>query len=602
MAAGGVLSAGAQAPKKSYTPDSLLSRWVIDLNLKGGLSNQDFTTANTTLNYPEAVNANTGNLKYKNGYAFGGDVQLGFFFGKKRHWGLGAGFMYLAQDADAILDNYHVEYKATDFQGSTFRQVISGNDVREHLSITNLNIPVTLKYKNRFSKHWGFAAEGGALFNVQMKNAYTTHAAFDYEAIYKFGGADGGNGAVYDNSPTPAAGDWLITRAEFQRNNPNGNMQDYFNTKRALGYSVGLGEPVQKAKGDVSYTTGSVGFLFKPSFNYFFSDRVALDLGLYYLFQPFQNTAASNYHLTDGAGNYTSVIKNVTAANNQSYGINLGLRCFLGNRKDRDHDGIVDRKDKCPDVFGLAKFNGCPDTDNDGIPDSEDSCVTVPGLAIFHGCPDTDGDGIPDKNDSCPLQAGSMANHGCPDRDGDGIIDKEDRCPDVFGLVAFKGCPDTDGDGIPDIDDKCPKVAGPISNDGCPLDTTKVVTPPPTEKMDETGSKDLSTPILFDIDKSEVHSTANSVLDEAARDMKQDRRAKLRVDGHADITGPEAHNVGLSDRRAEAVKAELVKRGVKASRITTVGHGSSEPEESNKTSEGRHENRRAVISITPGKK
>ncbi len=135
---------------------------------------------------------------------------------------------------------------------------------------------------------------------------------------------------------------------------------------------------------------------------------------------------------------------------------------------DTDGDDIPDKEDACPTEAGLAKFKGCPDTDGDDIPDKEDACPTEPGLAKFRGCPDRDGDDVPDKEDECPDQRGLPQFRGCPDSDGDGIPDKDDKCPTIAGLVAFKGCPDSDGDGIPDKDDACPTAAGPIAFKGCP--------------------------------------------------------------------------------------------------------------------------------------
>jgi len=76
---------------------------------------------------------------------------------------------------------------------------------------------------------------------------------------------------------------------------------------------------------------------------------------------------------------------------------------------DRDGDGIADIDDKCPDVKGLARYQGCPipDTDKDGINDEEDKCPTVPGVARYQGCPipDTDGDGVNDEEDKCINEA-----------------------------------------------------------------------------------------------------------------------------------------------------------------------------------------------------
>ena len=137
---------------------------------------------------------------------------------------------------------------------------------------------------------------------------------------------------------------------------------------------------------------------------------------------------------------------------------------------DRDHDGVPDNLDSCPDVPGLAKLHGCPDRDHDGIPDYKDKCPDDSGLAIFDGCPDKDADGVPDKDDKCPSIPGSKLHHGCPDTDGDGVFDDEDQCPKVAGPASNHGCPevDTDHDGVPDAIDKCPDVPGPKENNGCP--------------------------------------------------------------------------------------------------------------------------------------
>lgn len=61
----------------------------------------------------------------------------------------------------------------------------------------------------------------------------------------------------------------------------------------------------------------------------------------------------------------------------------------IGDR-DRDGDGIINRKDKCPKIPGLPEFNGCPDNDGDGIPDLEDKCPNDPGVKLNNGCPEKD--------------------------------------------------------------------------------------------------------------------------------------------------------------------------------------------------------------------
>ncbi|MDR6156848.1 Ca-activated chloride channel family protein [Chryseobacterium sp. SLBN-27] len=119
----------------------------------------------------------------------------------------------------------------------------------------------------------------------------------------------------------------------------------------------------------------------------------------------------------------------------------------LSIEKDKDQDGVKNRKDKCPEIAGPIENKGCPfpDMDGDGVPDKEDQCKEVSGPIENNGCPfpDTDGDGIIDKDDACPTVAGPAENNGCPwpDTDGDGILDKDDACPTVPGLPEYNGCP-----------------------------------------------------------------------------------------------------------------------------------------------------------------
>jgi outer membrane protein OmpA-like peptidoglycan-associated protein len=595
LASGGALSVCAQTPSvntkghKKYAADSLLSRVVVDVNVVVGALDQEFTTTNSFVDYLnyKAGSSQMGKLKFSDGLSYGFDAQIGYFFGKKRHFGLGLGFMYLQQQGDVVIDNFHVAYQAFDENGHTYTQMITSNGkIKERINSTNLNIPLVLKYKARLSKRLGFTADLGALFNVQMRTRYSTNANFDYEAAYHLEGAGDNVTSTYDNSPNV-----LYTRAEYERVNPGLNVRDYFNTTlRNAGYNVGLDVMAGNNSGSVSYATGSVGFIVRPALNYFLSDNVALNIGAYYIYQPFTYNTDGTYRITDQGMMYNSALNSVTSVVSQSYGGNLGVRVFLGKGRDTDKDGIPDKDDWCPYVYGSPVFHGCPDTDGDGIMDPEDSCVRVPGILKFHGCPDSDGDGITDKEDACPFQAGPATYKGCPDRDGDGIIDKEDNCPDKAGLAKYKGCPDTDGDGLPDPEDKCPEEAGPIDNHGCPLPPP----PPPVEELK------VSTPILFELNKTIIREASFPVLELAVRKLNEDKEAYVIVDGYTDITGKPAYNRGLSLRRAQAVKAKLKSMGISAKRIKVVGHGASSPAASNDTEEGRMQNRRAVMHLSVG--
>lgn len=572
---------------KHYTPDSLLSRWVIDLNFMGGVMTQDVTTATSIGGYTNGLNMNTGVLKFDKGSSFGFSGQLGYFFGPRCHWGIGTGIVYMGQKGTFSLDNYHVEYQAEDSKNRIYRQVVTGKDVKETAKISNMNIPVFLKYKKRFSKALGFTMDAGPLLNIGMKTKTENTGSFDYEAIYKFTGVNSdGTPTVYDNSPVPSASSYLITKDYFLSKSPDGNVAYWFQQNRDAGFNVGLDRKPTNTKDETSYKTVSVGLMLQPSLSVYLSDHVALNFGLYYTYQSFKNENQANYVLMTTSEQYNSSLKNVTAATVQSFGGNAGIRFLFGKPKDTDEDGIPDRKDKCPDVWGVAWFQGCPDTDKDSVQDSQDSCRTIPGLAKFNGCPDSDKDGIPDKTDECPYQAGPVSLKGCPDRDGDGIADKYDVCPDKPGLAQYKGCPDTDGDGLPDNEDQCPEVPGPATNNGCP--------PPPPPPSDIP----LSTPILFETNKTVVHEASLPVLETAVKTLKNDATGIIVIHGHADSRGKASYNKGLSRRRALAVKTKLVNMGADAKRIKIIAHGESDPTASNSTDEGRAENRRAVMRLS----
>jgi len=267
----------------------------------------------------------------------------------------------------------------------------------------------------------------------------------------------------------------------------------------------------------------------------------------------------------------------------------IGLSYNFG-AGDADKDGVSDQKDLCPDIPGLKEFEGCPDTDGDGIPDNKDKCPEEAGTEALQGCPDADGDGIADADDACPNKPGTAAMNGCPDSDNDGVADNEDRCPEVAGDTANGGCPwgDTDNDGVADNVDGCPTEAGPASNNGCP------------EKMEPTALINFINSekgrILFSSSNATVRADYAKNLDELVSLLGQYPEASITIEGHASSDGSESYNQALSERRANAVKAYLVGKGVDASRLQTVGYGENRPVDSNDTVQGRKNNRRAQIN------
>ncbi len=350
----------------------------------------------------------------------------------------------------------------------------------------------------------------------------------------------------------------------------------------------------------------------------------------YYDTNPAEFDAAMRFYLP-------SMVNLIMGA---GFGLNHGIgspvaRAFLGigwapDYRDRDHDGVLDVDDRCPDEpedrDGFQDADGCPDPDNDGdgIPDAIDKCPNDPedfdGFQDDDGCPDldNDGDGIPDLYDACPNEKedgkGKRPKDGCPstseDADGDGIPDAVDKCPDEpedkDGFQDADGCPDydNDGDGIPDAYDACPNEPedfdGFEDDDGCPdpdndhdgIPDVKDKCPNQPETInfykDEDGCPDagpelvrlgetddkvyLSEHINFHTGaggKPQLTMNGNVMVALVARVLKGHVEvAKVRID----VRGKDATKE-VTQERAEVVLGALVKNGIDAQRLKAVGLG-----------------------------
>jgi outer membrane protein OmpA-like peptidoglycan-associated protein len=219
--------------------------------------------------------------------------------------------------------------------------------------------------------------------------------------------------------------------------------------------------------------------------------------------------------------------------------------------KDRDDDGILDANDACPDDpedrDGFQDKDGCPDPDNDGdkILDALDSCPNEP----------EDFDGFEDQ-DGCPD----------PDNDHDGFLDKDDQCPNeaevVNGNKDYDGCPD---EGLIEL-----------HNDRIVLEER----------------------VLFDFERARVKSAAKPVLNAIVSLFKQHPEwIKIRIEGHADQRGKEEYNQQLSEERAGNVRQDLIKIGIPADIIESVGYGSTRPRDLRPEEAAYQRNRRVEFVV-----
>jgi OOP family OmpA-OmpF porin len=171
------------------------------------------------------------------------------------------------------------------------------------------------------------------------------------------------------------------------------------------------------------------------------------------------------------------------------------------------------------------------------------------------------------------------------DSDGDGVVDSRDACPNTRSgvVVDLTGCPqDADQDGVKNIQDKCPETpAGAMVDlNGC-------------EIPDGISMKR----IYFPTGTASFDSESRAALDETVKLLLRYPGLPVEIAGHADARGSEDFNMALSLVRAEVVRLYLEQAGVRASSLSTVGYGESDPIATNDTAEGQAQNRRVVLEM-----
>ena len=255
----------------------------------------------------------------------------------------------------------------------------------------------------------------------------------------------------------------------------------------------------------------------------------------------------------------------------------VGIEISSSFNKALDKKGISHLRHNFSVYLGL----GDTDKDGDGIINRKDKCPKIPGNPEFNGCPDTDGDGIPDPEDKCPEVSGDLVNNGCPNAENLSEENKKQVDENLESQIGTESPTFTEN--ISNTDQQ--------SSDEI-ADTLR------DEKISKINLPDQQMLIYFPANSSRVlGKTTIKKLKNVVATLLNQMDLNVLLEGHSSNDGDSDLNLSLSEKRANIVKDFLIEEGIELNRISVQALGEDEPIFDNDTTEGRVLNRCVLIII-----
>ena len=252
----------------------------------------------------------------------------------------------------------------------------------------------------------------------------------------------------------------------------------------------------------------------------------------------------------------------------------FGFEISSSFNKAIDENGITHLRHKASIYLGL----GDRDKDSDGIINRKDKCPKIPGLPEFNGCPDNDSDGIPDLEDKCPNQSGEKANDGCPEENKvlvESKMNPEENEESPLGLVS-----PTFSQNTTNTNEESDNL---ISKDTPPL-ITKII--------------NENRIIYFPANSLKIYGRNNYVKLKNIIDLLiKDKDLKVLLEGHSSDDGDSFFNLNLSRDRVNSIKKTLIDSSIESDRINIKALGEEEPIFDNKSIKDKGFNRCVLITL-----